>query len=161
MDSLGICFSDIFLWRDFTVMDIGRRRPNPIRSSPTYNINPGEKKRGKYVWRVEKNLIWDSWVGCPRNSAEFFDFWSDFCAIPAKFREIPRNSAEFRRNCAGNHFRIPRNAKMSLPWTPYSWVEQPPPFYSIWSRLHHLILIYHLFSMNYGPRGIGKEEKIG
>ncbi len=55
-----------------------------------------------------------------RNSAEFFDFWSDFCAIPAKFREIPRNSAEFRRNCTGNHFRIPRNAKMSLPWTPYS-----------------------------------------
>ncbi len=35
--------------------------------------------------------------------------------ISAQFR---RNSAEFRRNWAGNHFRIPRNAKMSLPWTP-------------------------------------------
>ncbi len=34
----------------------------------------------------------------------------------------PRNSAEFRRNCTGNHFRIPRNAKMSLPWTPYAEV---------------------------------------
>ncbi len=33
--------------------------------------------------------------------------------------------AQFRRNCAGNHFRIPRNAKMSLLWTPYPQHSTP------------------------------------
>ncbi len=56
-------------------------------------------------------------------SANFMD--TDRVSTEFRRHGIPRNfltseviSAQFRRNCTGNHFRIPRNAKMSLPWTP-------------------------------------------
>ncbi len=65
---------------------------------------------------------WCCWqLGCPRNSADT-EFRGIFWLLKWFLRnsgEIPRNSTEFRRNCTRNHFRIPRNAKMSLPWTPY------------------------------------------
>ncbi len=72
-----------------------------------------------------KSLLLARWthalgVGCPRNSADS-EFRGIFWLLKWFLRnsgEIPRNSAEFRRNCTGNHFRIPRNSKMSLPWTP-------------------------------------------
>ncbi len=67
-------------------------------------------------WRITCFSL-DCWyfpLGCPRNSAD-----TEFRGIFWLLKWFLRNSGAIPQNCTGNHFRIPRNAKMSLPWTPY------------------------------------------